>query len=146
MSCQQATTICKSSAWHKLALQSHHYHWFCCHGQQATTAVKSSDPSAGSRWLAWGRPVRAKVTGAFTLSALEGRGGRDSPQTLVTAIMRADFGGWLSHSSIFYRASRVRWTGVCAMLLCSKVYSSVSGVCVAQCSVMCDVRACNSVL
>jgi hypothetical protein len=41
--------------------------------------------------------------GAFTLSALEGKGGRDSPQTLVTAILRADFGGWLSPSSIFFQ-------------------------------------------
>jgi hypothetical protein len=41
--------------------------------------------------------------GAITLSALEGRSGRDSPQTLVTCIVRADFGGWLGSKSYFYR-------------------------------------------
>jgi hypothetical protein len=33
---------------------------------------------------------------------LEGRSGRDSPQTLVTCIVRADFGGWLGSKSYFY--------------------------------------------
>lgn len=46
--------------------------------------------------------------GAFTLSALEGKGGRDSPQTLVTTILRADFGGWLSPSSPFFVFGWVR--------------------------------------
>lgn len=46
--------------------------------------------------------------GAITLSALEGRSGRDSPQTLVTCIVRADWGGWLSSKSAFYSLSQVR--------------------------------------
>jgi hypothetical protein len=41
--------------------------------------------------------------GAFTLSALEGKGSRDSPQTLVTTILRADFGGWLSPRSPLFQ-------------------------------------------
>jgi len=46
--------------------------------------------------------------GAITLSALEGRSGRDSPQTLVTCIVRADWGGWLSSKSTMYGLGQVR--------------------------------------
>ncbi|GBF92229.1 hypothetical protein Rsub_05311 [Raphidocelis subcapitata] len=69
--------------------------------RSADTASRASDPTA-SRRLWRGHPVRAKITGAFTLSALEGKGSRDSPQTLVTTILRADFGGWLSPGSPFF--------------------------------------------
>ena len=70
--------------------------------KKADTAARASDPTAAARcWRR--RPVRAKITGAFALSALEGKGGRDSPQTLVTTIVRADFGGWLSPASVFFQ-------------------------------------------
>uniref|UniRef100_A0A383WFV0 Protein ENHANCED DISEASE RESISTANCE 2 C-terminal domain-containing protein n=1 Tax=Tetradesmus obliquus TaxID=3088 RepID=A0A383WFV0_TETOB len=70
--------------------------------QRAHRAVLRSDPGSGSRKPLWRTPVRCRITGAITLSALEGRTGRDSPQTLVTCIVRADFGGWLGSSSYFY--------------------------------------------
>lgn len=56
-------------------------------------------------------PAAAAVcypAGAITLSALEGRSGRDSPQTLVTCIVRADWGGWLSSKSTMYGLGQVR--------------------------------------
>jgi hypothetical protein len=48
------------------------------------------------------------AAGAITLSALEGKSGRDSPQTLVTCIVRADWGGWLSSKSTMYALGQVR--------------------------------------
>lgn len=70
--------------------------------QSAHRAVLRSDPGSGSRRAIWKTPVRCNITGAITLSALEGRSGRDSPQTLVTCIVRADWGGWLSSKSTMY--------------------------------------------
>lgn len=52
--------------------------------------------------------VVCPCAGAITLSALEGRSGRDSPQTLVTCIVRADWGGWLSSKSAMYGMGQVR--------------------------------------
>jgi hypothetical protein len=74
---------------------------------QAHRAVLRSDPGSGSRRALWKRPVPCNLTGAITLSALEGRSGRDSPQTLVTCIVRADWGGWLSSKSTMYALGQV---------------------------------------
>jgi hypothetical protein len=74
---------------------------------QAHRAVLRSDPGSGSRRALWKRPVPCNITGAITLSALEGRSGRDSPQTLVTCIVRADWGGWLSSKSTMYALGQV---------------------------------------
>lgn len=54
------------------------------------------------------------AAGAITLSALEGRSGRDSPQTLVTCIVRADWGGWLSSKSTMFALCQVRPAVQCA--------------------------------
>lgn len=76
-------------------------------GLQLHRAVLRSDPGTGRRKALWRTPVRCRITGAITLSALEGRSGRDSPQTLVTCIVRADFGGWLGSDSMFYGLGQV---------------------------------------
>lgn len=74
---------------------------------QLHRAVLRSDPGTGRRKALWRTPVRCRITGAITLSALEGRSGKDSPQTLVTCIVRADFGGWLGSDSMFYSWGQV---------------------------------------
>lgn len=43
----------------------------------------------------------------MTFGALEGYNAETSAQTLCTAIVRGDFGGWVSRRSYFHRLSQV---------------------------------------
>eukprot|EP00879_Flechtneria_rotunda_P033504 GHRR01037116.1.p1 GENE.GHRR01037116.1~~GHRR01037116.1.p1 ORF type:complete len:457 (+),score=146.66 GHRR01037116.1:1129-2499(+) len=81
-----------------------------------TDLNSSSSSSAGvctSSWLGlassgadallglWYQPVRASVQGGYTISPREDCHGGNSPECLVTCILRVDLAGWLSEDSWF---------------------------------------------
>lgn len=52
------------------------------------------------------KPVRASVRGVYTISPLEGCTEGDSPEALVTCILKVDLGSVLSERSIFHRGTQ----------------------------------------